>query len=165
MIFVTVGTHEQPFDRLIYHLDEWKRKKIIDEDIIMQTGYSTYIPMCCMWKAFFPYQEMIEYIKQARIVITHGGPASFIMPLQLGKIPIVVPRRKKYGEHVNDHQYYFANEVLKRYQSILVVNDIKELEELIVEYDERVKMLSVKHRSNNEFFNIEFEKMVKELFD
>ena len=35
---------------------------------------------------------MIKNVADARIVITHGGPASFIVPLQVGKTPIVVPR-------------------------------------------------------------------------
>ena len=41
MIFVTVGTHEQPFDRLIQKIDEWKRNGIVNEEVIIQTGYST----------------------------------------------------------------------------------------------------------------------------
>ena len=39
MIFVTVGTHEQQFNRLIKFIDELKRDKVIVEDVIMQTGF------------------------------------------------------------------------------------------------------------------------------
>lgn len=41
-------------------------------------------------------------------ILTSGGPASFIMPLQIGKTPIVVPRQHQFNEHVNDHQVEFA---------------------------------------------------------
>ena len=35
-----------------------------------------------------PYMpQMVKNVADARIVITHGGPASFIMPLQIGKTP------------------------------------------------------------------------------
>ena len=44
MIFVTVGTHEQPFDRLVKAIDELKRDQLITDDIFIQTGYSTYSP-------------------------------------------------------------------------------------------------------------------------
>ena len=44
MIFVTVGTHEQPFDRLIKCVDELKRDNKIKENVIIQTGYSNYEP-------------------------------------------------------------------------------------------------------------------------
>ena len=49
MIFVTVGTHEQPFNRLIQAVDDLKRDGIITEEVIMQTGFSTYKPKYCKW--------------------------------------------------------------------------------------------------------------------
>ena len=42
MIFVTVGTHEQAFDRLIKYIDDLKIKGVIKEEVIIQTGYSNY---------------------------------------------------------------------------------------------------------------------------
>ena len=90
MIFVTVGTHEQPFNRLVQKIDELKRDDYIQEDVFIQTGYSTYEPQYCQWSHMIPYSEMINNVKNARIVITHGGPASFILPLQEHKITIIV---------------------------------------------------------------------------
>ena len=84
MIFVTVGTHEQQFNRLIKCVDELKQNGQIKEEVVMQTGYSTYESVCCEWQKLYPYQQMLEYVNNARIVITHGGPSSFIMPLQIG---------------------------------------------------------------------------------
>ena len=70
---------------------------------------------------------MIQKIKDAKIVITHGGPSSFILPLQYGKTPIVVPRVKKYDEHVNDHQVEFCRKYNSLNKNITVVVDIDEL--------------------------------------
>ena len=86
MIFVTVGTHEQPFNRLIQKVDELKKDGVITEDVIIQTGFSTYEPKYCQWSKLIPYQQMIKNVADARIVITHGGPASFIMPLQIVEV-------------------------------------------------------------------------------
>ena len=58
MIFVTVGTHEQPFDRLVKAIDELKRDQLITDDIFIQTGYSTYSPKYCEWSKFVPYADM-----------------------------------------------------------------------------------------------------------
>lgn len=99
MIFVTVGTHEQPFNRLIQKVDELKRDGVIKDDVIIQTGFSTYKPKYCQWSKLISYQQMVKNVADARIVITHGGPASFIMPLQIGKTPIVVPRQHQFNEH------------------------------------------------------------------
>lgn len=82
---VKLDTHEQPFNRLIQKIDELKKDGIINEDVIIQTGFSTYEPKYCQWSKLIPYQQMVKNVADARIVITHGGPASFIMPLQIGK--------------------------------------------------------------------------------
>ncbi len=164
MIFVTVGTHEQPFNRLIKKVDELIELRIIEEDVIMQTGFSTYEPRHCQWKKLFPYDEMTKNINEARIVITHGGPASFIMPLQIGKIPIVVPRQKKYGEHVNDHQMDFVKAVSNRMRNIIPVFNIEELQKAIVEYEEDIDDMNIEKVSHNKQFNDRFILEIKKLF-
>ena len=160
MIFVTVGTHEQPFNRLIKKVDELKRDGVIQEDVIMQTGFSTYEPKYCEWSKLIPYQQMIRNVEDARIVITHGGPASFIMPLQIGKVPIVVPRQHKFDEHVNDHQVEFARNVAERMGTIIPVEDIEKLEEVITDYDQIVAGMRHGISSNNEKFCFELEDII-----
>ncbi len=161
MIFVTVGTHEQPFNRLVEYMDKWAA--IHDEPVIMQTGFSTYEPKKCIWQKLFPYQEMVKKVDEARIVITHGGPSSFIMPLQIGKIPIVVPRKADFNEHVNNHQVDFCNQVEKRQGNIIVVEDVEMLETVIEEYSKMVSEMANGLQSNNEKFCAGFEKIVNEL--
>lgn len=163
MIFVTVGTHEQPFDRLIRKIDELKRDGILQEDVILQTGYSTYEPEYCQWSKLIPYEQMVKNVADARIVITHGGPASFMMPLQIGKTPIVVPRQKKYGEHVNDHQVEFARNVASRMGTIIPVTDIQELENVISNYDQIVSGMKQGMQSNNQAFNAQIKKIVADI--
>ena len=138
MIFVTVGTHEQQFNRLVQYMDELKGSGRVTEDVIIQTGYSTYEPEHCQWSKFLPYSKMGEYVDKARIIITHGGPSSFIAALQVGKIPIVVPRNAEFGEHVNNHQIDFCEAVQRRQGNILLVKDIIELGNMIIQYDELV---------------------------
>ncbi len=160
MIFVTVGTHEQPFNRLVKAVDELKRDGVITEDVIMQTGFSTYEPKYCQWSKLIPYQQMIKNVEDARIVITHGGPASFIMPLQIGKTPIVVPRQHRFDEHVNDHQMEFARNVAERMGTIIPVEDISKLGDVIKNYDEIVAKMGHGMSSNNRKFCEELEKIV-----
>ena len=163
MIFVTVGTHEQSFNRLVQKVDELKRDGVIDEEVIIQTGFSTYEPKYCKWSKLIPYQQMVQNVADARIVITHGGPASFIMPLQIGKVPIVVPRQKQFEEHVNDHQVEFARNVAKRMGTIIPVEDIETLGETITNYDTIVSEMNCCMDSNNKRFNEQLEGLVKEL--
>lgn len=162
MIFVTVGTHEQQFNRLVEYMDKWAAEH--DENVIIQTGYSTYEPKYAEWSKLYPYQEMIKKVQEARIVITHGGPSSFIMPLQIGKVPIVVPRKYEYGEHVNDHQVKFCKEVERRMGMITVVENLDELLGVIYNYDEEIKKMNRNNCRNNAKFCNEFESIVDNMF-
>ncbi len=164
MIFVTVGTHEQPFNRLVECIDNLKRDGVIEEEVIIQTGYSTYEPKYCTWKKLYPFQEMTRLVNEARIVITHGGPSSFIMPLQVGKTPIVVPRKYEFNEHVNDHQVAFSKAVAERMGTIYVVEDMDKLGEAIKNYDEIIGGMGTGLNSNNAKFNTELSKIVDGMF-
>lgn len=164
MIFVTVGTHEQQFNRLIEEIDRLKGNGIIKDEVIMQTGYCTYETKHCEWSELLPYDQMLENVEKADIVITHGGPSSFIMPLQIGKIPIVVPRQKKYNEHVNNHQVEFATAVKERYGNIIVVKNIKKLEKAILKYDKITVKLTTSLENNNTRFNEKLENIVEDMF-
>lgn len=164
MIFVTVGTHEQGFERLIKKVDDLVKDGKIKEDVVMQIGFTQYKPKYCKWQKLFPYSEMKEMVQKARIVITHGGPASFIMILQEGKTPIVVPRMAKYNEHVNDHQVDFSLAVNERYKNLIVVEDIENLGSIISDYNNLVKNMNSGTLSNNAVFNKKFKKIVDGLF-
>lgn len=163
LIFVTVGTHEQQFNRLIKFVDKLRERGIIQEEVTIQTGFSTYKPKFCKWSRLFSYQDMIKNVKDARIVITHGGPSSFIMPLQVGKIPIVVPRQKQFNEHVNDHQVDFTKSVAERKGNIIVVENINDLKDIILNYDSNVAAMPITLKSNNATFNEKLEKIVKRI--
>lgn len=165
MIFVTVGTHEQQFNRLIEKIDNLKKNGIIKDEVFIQTGFSTYEPKYCKWSKLISYDEMDRYNSEADIVITHGGPASFIAPLQKGKIPIVVPRQLEFNEHVNNHQLEFSKNVSERMNNIIPVFDIEDLEDKIVNYKKIVKKMNSNNSSNNSKFCSELKKEINKLFN
>ena len=131
MIFATVGTHEDPFDRLVRALDELPT----DEPIVIQTGYSTGVPRRATAEKMMGFVRVNSLMAEARIVITHGGPASIMQALAHGKVPIVVPRQSAFGEHVDDHQVRFAKRISDR---VIVVLDIADLGPAIAEHAQRV---------------------------
>ncbi|MGI1803915.1 PssE/Cps14G family polysaccharide biosynthesis glycosyltransferase [Limosilactobacillus reuteri] len=163
MIFVTVGTHEQQFNRLLKKVDQLVGSGVIQEKVIMQTGFSTYQPKHCKFSKMVSFDEMNSYISKAHIVITHGGPSSFVEVLQHGKVPIVVPRLKKYEEHINNHQEDFVKLIQKKNNNIIPVYNINDLEDAIRNYDDM--NLESKIKSNNENFNRSFSKIVDKLFE
>ena len=161
MIFVTVGTHEQQFNRLIKEVDRLKGEGLIQDEVFIQTGFSDYEPVHCQWKALISYDEMNRYMDEADIVITHGGPATFMGVISKGKRPIVVPRQEKFGEHVNDHQVKFSQKIAKEYGgSIILIQNIEELRKNF--YKGNTYNLERIH-SNNINFNRQFITIVNDL--
>lgn len=162
MIFVTVGTHEQQFDRLIKAVDKLAGAEKFKDNFLVQSGYSTYRCRNCNQKKFMSYSEMKVAMEQARIVICHGGPSTFMKSLSLNKGTIVVPRRKKYAEHVNDHQLHFAEEVVRKGYPIEVVENVNQLESAIRNCtDTNQKTISNNKKFNDNLISLINKMMVK----
>lgn len=153
MIFVTVGTHEQPFNRLIQKIDELVRDGEIEDDVFMQIGYSTYEPKYTKWEKVIGYETMERCMNEASTIITHGGPSTYMQVLQLGKIPIVVPRQMKFDEHINDHQLWVSKQVVKKGYSLILCEDIENIMENII-ISETSNKLPKTTNHNTEFINL-----------
>jgi SAM-dependent methyltransferase len=97
-ILVTVGMSQWPFDRLI--------KAVIplchEHSVFAQTGEST-IVLPCQYAPYIPYEELIQRISTADIVITHAGNTVRLVQ-RAGKVPIAVARTASEREMSNDHQ-------------------------------------------------------------
>lgn len=114
MIFVTLGTQDKQFARLL----EAVAKLDTDEKIIAQVGSTEFKSSKPEEKfevhKFLSNEEFEKYMNDARVVITHAGVGTIIYGLKKRKKMIVAARLRKYGEHVNDHQLQilqtFANE-------------------------------------------------------
>ncbi|MFT9457217.1 MAG: glycosyltransferase [Liquorilactobacillus hordei] len=163
MIFVTLGTHEQPFNRVLIEIDLLKKNKVINENVVVQSGFSTYRMKYCEQYDVITYEQMKKNIKDARIVISHGGPASFLMVLQEKKVPIVVPRQKRFNEHVNDHQVEFVRQIFEKKKNIIPVYEITDLKKVILNYDTVIHDVQSNLISNNQIFNEKFNTLTKAL--
>ncbi len=107
MIFLTVGT-QLPFDRLVEAVDAAVGKGILDEEVFAQIGESNYSP--CNFKAMRAIQANIyeKFMNSCTSVISHSGMGTIEAALRCQKPLLVLPRQKKYGEAVNDHQVAIA---------------------------------------------------------
>jgi UDP-N-acetylglucosamine transferase subunit ALG13 len=53
---------------------------------------------------FLPFDEVAEYMHLADVVVTHAGVGSIVLAAQNGHVPVVMPRLRRFGETVDDHQ-------------------------------------------------------------
>jgi UDP-N-acetylglucosamine transferase subunit ALG13 len=111
LIFVTLGTDHHPFDRLVRWVDGWLADGANERArCLVQTGRSLQ-PKVADAVDFLSYEDMRRVVQDAAAVVTHGGPGSIALAVAFGRRPLVVPRRKSLGEHVDDHQVVFARRI------------------------------------------------------
>lgn len=139
MIFVSVGTHEQPMDRLFRELESLISKGHITGPVEVQYGFSDFHFNHCKARELILIQEIDRLMREADLVICHGGPATIMQARVWNKVPIVVPRQQEFGEHINDHQVAFCRR-LASLGLIIPVYDIECLGEVVLNYQQ--------HRAN-----------------
>lgn len=138
MILVTVGTNEAPFDRLLSAVE----RIATDEEILVQCGPAGIRPANAECVDFLPYDELVSALRRARQVVTHAGVGTVLTALSVGLRPIVVPRLRRYGEAVDDHQLPFA----RRLQEIGLITVVEETADLgdALTRDHRVATVEVR---------------------
>ena len=122
MIFVTVGTSYK-FDALIKEID--RLAPLLKEKIVIQTGKSDYKPKNCEHFDFSP--DIKKYIKNARLVISHGGAGTTFEVLIFGKKLISVE-----NVDVNDSHQWDLLTKLESMDCLLYCRDLKMLQMMIV---------------------------------
>jgi UDP-N-acetylglucosamine transferase subunit ALG13 len=107
-VFVTVGTDHHRFDRLITWIDEWLNHLGDDApSCFVQHGTSDG-PSVAIGEPYVTHDRMESLLREATIVVSHGGPSTIADAWKAGHRPIVLPRDDRLGEHVDDHQMKFA---------------------------------------------------------
>lgn len=126
-IFITLGSQKFQFNRLLKAVDGLCANGMISEKkVFAQIGYSDYLPKYYVYKNFLDRDEFAIEMGKADIVITHGGTGAIIGAVKQGKKVIAVPRRAKYGEHVDDHQLQLV-EQFKELNLICECNDVEKI--------------------------------------
>jgi UDP-N-acetylglucosamine transferase subunit ALG13 len=125
MIFLTVGT-QFPFDRLVKAVDELVGRNGFDEQIYAQIGDSSYQPRNFKAIPLLEKKVFDKHISEASCIVSHAGIGTIAMALDNEKPLLVMPRSRKYGEVVNDHQTAIARK-FEQLGHILVAYDVEDL--------------------------------------
>ncbi|KRB42685.1 hypothetical protein ASE02_21150 [Phenylobacterium sp. Root700] len=103
LLFATVGA-TLPFDRLVDTVTALKASGEIPEELIIQTGIGGHTPDGIETFETLPFDQIQELLRDAAIVVCHGGTGSLITALRQGCRVIAMPRLKERGEHYDNHQ-------------------------------------------------------------
>ncbi len=130
LILVTVGTQKFPYERLIKTIDNLVKEHKIQEKVFMQIGTSQFTPKYCDYERYVPHEELNKKLDECSLLITHSGVGMIISACNRDKPVIVLPRLKKYGEHVDDHQVEIA-EAFSEKNYVYYCRDEKDMLEAI----------------------------------
>jgi len=125
-IFVTVGLESFPFDRLVRAIETGLERRLIDGEVFIQSGDSLNPGGRCRSSRFMGFDEVVTRMREADIVVSHAGVGATFLCLEMGKVPILFPRRACFREHVDDHQVLFARK-MESQGKVLVAHDEDDL--------------------------------------
>lgn len=145
MTLVILGTQDKTFERLLKAVEKQIKLGNLKGDVIVQAGSTKYESKCMKIFDYISMEKFDEYIKEADLVIAHGGVGTILSSVRKNKKVIAVPRLSKYKEHENDHQLEIVSEFTKR-GYIIPCYDLKKLDESIKKAKE---FEPKKYRSNN----------------
>ena len=125
---VLMGTQPQQFARLVGLLETVK----LSGKVVIQSGNTDIASKKYEVREFVKQGEFDSLVSGARYVITHGGVGSIMTALAYGKPVLVVPRERRYGEHVNNHQKEIAKK-LEKSGYVLVAENEKEFKKGVIQ--------------------------------
>jgi uncharacterized protein (TIGR00661 family) len=127
-ILVLLGTQKNSFRRLIEAVD----KLDLPESIIVQSGHTKFSSDKLDIQPFVDPAEYDRLNQEAKLVISHAGVGSIMQALALGKPVVVMPRRRRFGEHLNDHQLQIAHSLAEQ-GLVTVVEKADQLESAVAQ--------------------------------
>ena len=146
MIYVSLGTQDKKFPRLLQEVDKLIDKSIIKDEVVAQIGQTKYESKNMKLYDYLSKEDVLKYMKESRFIITHGGVGTILDALKLNKKVIAVARLKLYKEHVNDHQL----QIIREYTKLgYILDGTYDLEKAIFDINDFIPNQYV---SNNENF-------------
>lgn len=155
MILVTVGLERFPFDRLLRLADEAVADGEVEGPAFAQTGHSAYVPRSFPHADFLPPDKLRDLIRRSTLVITHGGVGTIVQCLDEGKVPLVVPRDPRLGEHLDGHQLEFSAR-MEIESRVLVARDDADFRFKLRTYEQLVRGLPAGSRRPATSLLVEF---------
>lgn len=146
MIFVTLGTQDKTFERLLIAIDKAIEKGEITDRVVVQAGNTKYESKNMEIFDLISPDEFSKLVDECDLLITHGGTGSILSAVKKGKKVIAAARLKKYKEHVNDHQ----KQIIKEFEKEGYLVELKDFSQVGKTIKKAQKFKPKKFKSNTE---------------
>jgi UDP-N-acetylglucosamine--N-acetylmuramyl-(pentapeptide) pyrophosphoryl-undecaprenol N-acetylglucosamine transferase len=120
-VVVSFGTYRgYDFSRLVQRLLEILPA---EAEVLWQTGDTDVSRFEVRGHYAIPEHELTEAMREADAVVAHAGVGTALAAFEVGKCPLLVPRRFALGEHVDDHQVQVCRDLVGRGLAVSVDAD------------------------------------------
>ena len=160
MIFITLGTQNFNFSRLLKAVEAAINNGVLNEKVIAQIGNNKFESEQILCIPFLDKETFNQYMDEAEFIISHAGTGSIITALKKVKKVLVAPRLKKYDEHIDDPQLEILGAFSKLNLIIPLKKDLSDLEDKIRNI-EQYKLDS--YKSNTHIFNKNLTELINSL--
>lgn len=157
MIYVTLGTQDKSFVRLLKAIQKEIDNGTIKDRVVVQAGCTIFDSKDMEIFDLVSLDTFNKYMDECTILITHGGVGSIIDGIKRDKIVIAVPRLKEFKEHTNNHQLQITENFGEKGYIIPVLN-MDNLHNALIKAK---KFKPKKYKSNNQ----KFLKLIKKYID
>ncbi len=138
---VSLGTERFAFDRAVTQVERVLLDRSVPVEVFWQTGNTSVVRDGVERPRWVTSEALRDACRRADVVITHGGVGSALCALAEGKVPILLPRSGRRGEHIDDHQADMVQMLAERGLAVAVDPD-----ELTWEHLERAHALRARTR-------------------
>lgn len=94
-----------------------------DATVLWQTGATDMHGLPIESHTSVPAKDLADAVSEADLVVAHAGIGSALLALEHGRCPVLLPRRRSFGEHTDDHQTFIARELSDRHLAIAAEAD------------------------------------------
>ena len=130
MIFIATGTQNKQFERIFKIVDNAIEKGYVKEEVIAQTGFTNYNSKNIKCIKFMSDKKLNEYMKDADLVLAHGGIGTITSALSHKRKVFAMARLSMYNEHVNDHQL----QIVDKFAALGYIKKITDFDDFVREY-------------------------------
>ena len=130
MIFLTVGTQDKQFLRLLKIVDNAIKKGVVKDEVIAQIGHTKFESNNIKTYKFMSDKKLNEFIERADLIVTHGGVGFLTTALMKKKKVFAIARTKQYKEHINDHQM----QIVDKFYKLKYIKKIETYDDFVREY-------------------------------
>lgn len=110
-VLVTLGTLGYRFDRLVDAIRSAARP---GWEVLWQVGPNAYDELPGRIVEMLDAASFASACEWADVIVGHAGVGSALTALEAGRQPLLIPRRKEHGEHIDDHQRLITAELTQR---------------------------------------------------